>query len=94
MYSPLPPYIKLGRSPLHGIGLYAKEPIISDTDLGMSHIEVNGVLIRTPLGGFYNHSEIPNIQRIQVSPIQWNLFTMRNIEEGEELVATYTLYKP
>ena len=67
---------------------------MSDTDLGMSHIEVSGVLIRTPLGGFYNHSDNPNIERVQVSPIQWNLFTLRNIDEGEELLATYSLYKP
>lgn len=94
MYNPLPSYIGLRQSSLHGLGLFAKEPIIADTDLGMSHIEVNGVLVRTPLGGFYNHSETPNIQRIQVSPIQWNLFTLRNIEIDEELVARYTLYTP
>ena len=94
MYKPLPHYVKLSRSPLHGLGIFAKEPILANVDLGMSHIEVHGQLIRTPLGGFYNHSDDPNIESVQVSPIQWNLFTIRNIAEGEELVATYKLYIP
>lgn len=94
MYSPLPPYLTISRSPLHGLGLFAKEPIMADTNLGMSHIQVDGKIIRTPLGGFYNHSINANITRVQMSHIQWNLYTLKNINEGEELVATYTLYTP
>ena len=57
---------------------------------------VTGVLIRefirTPLGGFINHSETPNCQRsqIRIKPglDKWNLLVIEDIEEGDELTST------
>ena len=42
------------------MGLFAKSKILKDKSLGLSHINIDGEIIRTPLGGFYNHSETPN----------------------------------
>ncbi len=62
-YQPLPRYLTIGRSSIHGLGLFATAHIESGTDLGQSHVLVAGELIRTPLGGFYNHVDSnPNIE--------------------------------
>ena len=67
MYRPLPPYLTVKPSPVEGLGLFSTEPIEHATILGISHVAdrhfPNGY-IRTPLGGFYNHSDTPNIQRM------------------------------
>ena len=51
------------------------------------------MLIRTPLGGFVNHSDEPNCMRVQKDN-RWNLVTIANILPGEELTLCYTMYKP
>ena len=51
------------------------------------------MLVRTPLGGFVNHSEKPNCMRVQKDN-RWNLITIANILPGEELTLCYTMYKP
>ena len=57
MYKPLPKQLRLGFSDIHDIGIFAKEGIAQGTNLGMTHIKVADHLIRTPLGGFLNHSD-------------------------------------
>lgn len=94
MYNPLPAFLTIGRSGIHGLGLFATEDIPVNIDLGMSHLEVDGVIIRTPLGGFYNHSESPNCRREKIGEKQWNLYTIKDIKAGEELTATYGFYDP
>ena len=63
MYRPLPPYLTIKPSSVEGLGLFAIEPIKISTILGISHVAdrhfANGY-IRTPLGGFINHSTTPN----------------------------------
>ena len=92
MYRPLPPYLTIGKSQLDGLGLFSLQSIPCNVDLGTSHIEINGEVVRTPLGGFYNHSDMPNCERVLVSERRWNLFTIKDIEPGEELTAVYKLY--
>jgi len=62
-YRPLPDFVTIKESPIEGLGLYAKENIAKDTTIGVTHVKnelfENGYM-RTPLGGFYNHSETPN----------------------------------
>ena len=104
MYKPLPTQLRLGFSDIHDIGVFAKEGIAQATNLGMTHIKVADNIIRTPLGGFLNHSEDANCVKAELrmfnedSPShplnykKWNLITLRNIKEGEELTLRYTFY--
>ena len=65
MYKPLPDNITIKRSPIHGLGLYATDTIPEDTNLGLVHFsDQSSKLHRTPLGGFYNHSNDPNVRRV------------------------------
>ena len=67
MYRPLPDILTINRSPIEGLGLYAAKDIKANIFLGVTHIfdeKFENNYIRTPLGGFYNHSNNPNIQRM------------------------------
>ena len=67
MYRPLPKCLTIKKSPIEGLGLYSTEDIKPNTFLGITHIineNFENNYIRTPLGGFYNHSNNPNIQRM------------------------------
>ena len=103
MYRPLPKELRLGFSKIHDIGLFAKEDIHVATNFGMSHVQVSDTIIRTPLGGFINHSDEPNCEKVKLrftsedkQPVynfnKWNLVTIKDIKEGEELTLKYTFY--
>ena len=69
-YSPLPYFLTIKQSDIEGLGLFAKENIDRGVDLGVSHVHHHKFLnsyIRTPLGGFVNHSEEPNCKLVAVS---------------------------
>tara|TARA_B100000686_G_scaffold105632_1_gene112802 strand:- start:113 stop:541 length:429 start_codon:yes stop_codon:yes gene_type:complete len=67
MYKPLPNSLTIKKSPIEGLGLYATQDIKANSFIGLTHIQdknfENGY-IRTPLGGFYNHSNEPNVRRV------------------------------
>ena len=67
MYKPLPKCLTIKKSPIEGLGLYATSNIKTNSFIGLTHIQdknfENGY-IRTPLGGFYNHSNEPNVRRV------------------------------
>ena len=67
MYKPLPNFLTIKKSPIEGLGLYATTNIKANCFIGLTHVQddnfENGY-IRTPLGGFYNHSNDPNVRRI------------------------------
>jgi len=94
MYKPLPKCLTIKESEIEGLGLFAKEKLPAGLDLGITHVEntefENGY-IRTPLGGFYNHSEEPNCIIIKTGMVL-RLKTQKEIDVGEELTAHYTLY--
>ena len=98
-YRPLPPDVRLGFSDIEGIGVFAKKNIEKGHNFGMSHLKVGERLIRTPLGGFINHSEVPNCYKTKlfytdkINYSVWNLIALDDIKEGEELTLTYTFYK-
>ena len=105
MYKPLPDSLTIKPSKVNGLGLFAKETIPQATNLGMTHIKIGEKIIRTPLGGFINHANdsncikvelhmtnMDNIQR-QYDYKKWNLITIKDIKQGEELTLTYTFYK-
>ena len=96
-YKPLPDFLEIKKSEIHGFGLFTKKNLDKNYILGISHVQdkrfENGY-IRTPLGGFFNHTAIdPNIEPIHVGDLIL-VKTMRYIKAGEELKATYTLYNP
>ena len=92
MYQALPSRLHVRDSPVAGQGIFALEEIPVGMVLGMSHIIIDDVIYRTPLGGFINHSDDPNCMK-------WNednkyfVKTIRPIHRDEELFLKYTFYK-
>ena len=67
MYKPLPKQLTIKKSPIEGLGLYATENIKKNSYIGVTHIrdeQFENKYIRTPVGGFYNHSNKPNVIRM------------------------------
>ena len=105
MYKPLPESLTIKQSGINGIGLFADQKIMQGTNLGMSHLKIGDTIFRTPLGGFINHANDPNCVKAELRMTnedmqghkntykKWNLITIRNIKEGEELTVRYTFYK-
>ena len=100
MYKPLPDSLTIKTSKVDGLGLFAKEGIGQGTNLGLSHVKIEDTIIRTPLGGFINHSSDANCVKVELSMTnekfdykKWNLVVLQDIKEGEELTVKYTFYK-
>jgi SET domain-containing protein len=93
MYKPLPNSVTIKPSKIDGLGLFAIKVIPKNTYFGLTHIAVGNHLIRTPLGGFINHSQKPNCKKI-VFEDETHLKAIRKIKKGEELTLKYTLYDP
>jgi len=67
MYRPLPEGLTIKNSPIEGLGLFATNIIKKNTFIGVTHIrdeQFENKYIRTPLGGFYNHSNDPTVIRM------------------------------
>ena len=67
MYRPLPDGLTIKNSPIEGLGLFATIDIKKNTFIGITHIrdeQFENKYIRTPLGGFYNHSNEPSVIRM------------------------------
>ena len=67
MYRPLPKELTIKNSRIEGLGLFATKDIKKNSFLGVTHIrdeQFENKYIRTPLGGFYNHSNDPNVIRM------------------------------
>ena len=67
MYRPLPDGLTIKNSPIEGLGLFATIKIKKNTFIGVTHIrdeQFENKYIRTPLGGFYNHSNDPTVIRM------------------------------
>ena len=95
-YNPLPEYLAIGPSQIHGAGILAKEDIPGEVVIGISHVYDSNFqhdYIRTPLGGFINHSENCNCELIEDATDDYKkLKTIKKIESGEELTLNYSLY--
>ena len=104
MYKPLPDSLTIKTSKVNGLGLFAKESIPQATNLGMTHIKIGGRILRTPLGVFINHANDPNCVKVELLMTnhddpdlkfdykKWNLVTIKDIQQGEELTLKYTFY--
>ena len=113
MYRPLPDSLTVKNSEIHGLGLFPTKDIPKGTNLGIAHIKIphsDDVFgqghCRTPLGGFYNHSNNPNCylktrlhyfcnpkSNIRLTTVLLELFTNQNIRKDQELTCKYTLYE-
>ena len=92
-YKPLPDSLTIKKSNIQGLGLFAVKTIAKNTDLGMIHFSFGELLIRTPLGGFINHSLKPNCKKLDLDQ-EWHLKTLIDIKKDEELTLKYTMYNP
>ena len=95
-YKPLPTYLKIKPSKINGQGLFTEKDIKKSKVLGITHVKnkskafENGV-IRTPLGGFINHSDEPNC-KLYETDMGFYLSTTKDIKQGDELTVTYEWY--
>jgi len=95
LYKPLPEGLRIEKSKIQGFGLITLSFIKQGTNLGTSHVKIKDELIRTPLGGFINHSDEPNCEKVKLQTenyIKYNLITIKNIKAWEELTVKYTFY--
>ena len=95
LYNPLPEGLRIQLSDIEGYGLFTLLFLKQGTNLGISHIKIKDELIRTPLGGFVNHSDDPNCEKIKLNDkdyIKYNLVTIKDIAGGDELTVKYTFY--
>lgn len=94
MYRPLPDCLRVGESKIEGVGIIATEEIAAGRNLGATHYPRAGQLhgyIRTPLGGFLNHANVPNCTKMEMDGVLY-LVTLSKIDPGDELTVQYTLY--
>lgn len=143
IYKPLPSFLTIKNSPIHGLGLFATGNIPKGTLLGISHIhssllefktlditfaaEEHNVIklvegnhlpsytpftknedldkriiltkdnifpngmIRTPLGGFINHSENDNCDFVYLNGGLWGVISREDIPKNSEITLNYSL---
>lgn len=93
MYKPLPDGLYVSNSDIAGQGLFTSRKLEVGTELGLSHKMIDDNLIRTPLGGFINHSEEPNVQKYQIGN-DYFIKVIKDINVGEEITLKYNWYNP
>ena len=101
MYRPLPDILTIKKSPIDKLGLFATVNIEKGYLFGISHIldtRFDDDYIRTPLGGFINHSEEPNCKLVlhEEPDMERNciyLIAIKDILKDEEITTSYSLYE-
>ena len=92
-YRPLPEGLTVKQSKIDGLGLHASKSFDAGTKFGESHVLVHSrdrhEWIRTPLGGFFNHSNEPNCEAIYDGDFI-KIKTLKNINLGDEITVDYT----
>ena len=82
-YRRLPKCVTVKSSKIDGLGLHATEFIEAGTNLGETHVLVHNQhrleWVRTPLGGFINHSEEPNCELIGIGKAKY-IITIRGFK--------------
>ena len=73
-YKPLPHGLFIEESGIDGQGLHTNVKLAEGTNLGMSHVELGKLILRTPMGGFINHSNNPNCVKVKslLTRQEWN----------------------
>lgn len=95
-YRPLPQGLTIKPSRIDGLGLHTEKSFDAGTVFGETHVLVHSrdrhEWIRTPLGGFINHSDNPNCALYKVGGKSY-LVPEQDIKPLEELTVKYTMYK-
>ena len=91
-YKPLCSGLTIKESEVHGLGLFAKEDFLAGFEFGETHVFAVSATrrewVRTPLGGFINHSESPNCF-ISTNTEKRILHSIKPIGKGEEITVYY-----
>lgn len=89
-YTPLPNFLTIKQSNIHGLGLFTIKDINEGTDLGQSHYLCKDGFIRLPLGGFVNHSDNPNLKLVRKKGTRFfHAIATKFIQAGSELTGEY-----
>jgi SET domain-containing protein len=88
-YKPIHEHLELKKSDIDGIGIFAKIIIPGQLILATTHVIHNNEVIRTPLGGFINHSEDNNCELIRLSSDKYYLKTIKPVLDNTELTINY-----
>ena len=91
MYQALPRGCYIDYSSIAGQGLFSRLPLAVGAELGMSHLIIDEEIIRTPLGGFINHSDTPNCEKYQIGD-RYYIKRIKPIRPQQELTLSYTFY--
>ena len=80
------------------MGLFTDTAIETGIVIGISHVKIPYLyeIIRTPIGGFINHSDRPNcvlVEKVNLSATYrlFELVALIDIVRGEELTTKYSL---
>lgn len=91
-YRPLPQGLTIMESSIEGLGLYVEQDFPAGHEFGETHVfavsQNRREWVRTPLGGFINHSENPNCY-INTDYGERTLHSVRPIKSGEEVTVYY-----
>ena len=94
-YKPLPNYLTINKSNIQGLGLFTISKIEKGKKIGITHIfneSFENNYIRTPLGGFINHSSNPNCELKESDKKYLVLYSICEISENEEITLKYKMY--
>ena len=91
LYQALPRGCSIDYSSIAGQGLFTSLPLVVGAELGMSHLIIDEEIIRTPLGGFINHSDTPNCEKYKIGD-RYYIKTIKSIRPQQELTLRYTFY--
>ena len=91
-YRPLPWGLTIKKSKIEGLGLHAQDEFPAGEVFGETHVfsvsSTRREWVRTPLGGFINHSESPNCF-ISTNTEKRILHSIKPIKKGEEITVYY-----
>lgn len=99
-YRPLPKTLTIRPSKVEGLGLHAVEDLQAGIILGRTHVMSGTGWVRTPLGGFINHSDTPNCFILDGAIVESQgiysigedcktLYTVAPVAKGDELTVYY-----
>ena len=94
-FKPIPIFLTIKKSAIHGLGLFAIQEINAGVELGISHVKDDRFLhgyIRTSLGGLFNHSTTPNCEAVYENDFI-KIKTLLIVNSGDEITVDYALHK-